>query len=1056
MSRMNVTIRQALVSAVLLGVLVPALLVGAYLTRLFYYDSLDREITQSLQHNADVLALGVRESLWAIDSESAAALAEAVMKDAPLVSVEVLDPQLGRFVFREEAERRVGKIYNIEREVLHRGTVIGRVRLEMSDEVFTSGFGAQLVSLAGALVLQLLFSACLILAVLHYRVGRPLKRLSHEAKQLAEGELSATIVPLCRDEIGEVEAQLEITRLALQNLFRTLEQKNRTLEVDLRERMRVESALRDREQRLRALVDQSPLAVIEFDLEWHILDWNEAAVRIFGWHREEVLGRSVSMLNSRHNDTALQPSDDEDVPSAPLDKQKNSRADGNTIVCQWYNNTIRDSKGKAQRIVAVVEDITERQHADDEIRRLATVVRMTTNLVVLTDSIGSIIWFNRAFAERSLAPGTNPIGSELPDLLGGGNADAVTRLAAISQAFASEQTQSIAELPCRSPSGKAYWVAIDLQPIRDEQGKLQQWVVVMTDVTNRHTISDALHNIARISAAHDPRLFLEQIQSIVARGAGACGAYVALHDEVSIDVCCTWGTSTTNLLIGSYPKDKTIASAIESASSQIYVSHAKQHQDDDIILRSVLAYETLVAEPILDPQHNVVGHLALFFSAPPGNLEEVQSLAQIGASRAGAELSRQQTLEALQDSELRFSSIFQSSPIPLALFRRTDGHCVNRNPSFRSAFGDIEAHLETSPALNGGQDFRAWLATMLDENKDNASADLRLVATTGEPRDCQLYARKISLNDEECQLIAIVDITQLQDAQRQVKELNFSLEQRVKDRTRDLANANAELEKTLDHLRRTLEELVRSEKLAALGSLVAGIAHELNTPIGNSLIVATTLRDMNRDFRQKVSAGLRKSVLDEHVDETTYASDILIRNLQRAAELITSFKQVAVDQTSSQRREFDLAEVVNEIIVTMHPVFRKTSHTIETRIPAGISLDSYPGPLGQVITNLLNNAVLHAFDAQDEGLITLSAAVLDDGSITLSCHDNGCGISAANLKRIFDPFFTTKLGREGSGLGLNIVHNIVTGILGGTIHVESAEQAGATFTLTLPRKAPQA
>lgn len=1055
MARVNLTIRQALVSAVLLGVLVPALIVGAYLTRVFYYDRLDREITQALQHNADVLALGVRESLWAIDSESAAALAEAIMKDGPLVSVEVLDPQLGRFVFREEASRRLGRIYTIERDVLHRGAVIGHVRLEMSDDVFTSGFGAQLASLSGALVLQLLFSACLILAVLHSRVGRPLKRLSREAKQLAEGELDAAIIPQCRDEIGEVEAQLEITRLALQSLFRALEQKNRTLEVDLRERMRVESALRDREQRLRALVDQSPLAVIEFDLEWHILDWNEAAVRIFGWHREEVLGRAVSMLSNRRRDDPLASSALDGTADSPLDKQKNVRADGSTIVCQWYNNTIRDSKGQAQRIVAVVEDITERQHADDEIRRLATVVRMTTNLVVLTDSRGMITWFNRAFAEHALAPGTNPIGCELPELLGSGHAEAISRLSAISQAFTAEQTQSIAELPCRSPSGKTYWVGVDLQPIRDEHGALQQWVVVMTDVTNRHTISDALHNIARITTAHDPRLFLEQIQSIVARGTGACGAYLALHAANSVDVCCTWGASTASLQTGAYPKEQTLAAVLERAEPPIYVWPANQRKDEDLVLRQVPAYETLVAEPILDPHHNVVGHLALFFASPPANLEEVQSLAQIGVSRAGAELSRQQTLEALQDSELRFSSIFQSSPIPLALFRRADGHCVNRNPSFRGAFGDIEARPDTSPALTGGQDFRAWLITVMEDNQDYASADLRLIATTGEPRDCQVYARRISLNDEECQLIAIVDITQLQDAQRQVKELNLSLEQRVKERTRDLANANGELEKTLEHLRRTLEELVRSEKLAALGSLVAGVAHELNTPIGNSLIVATTLRDMNREFRRKVSAGLRKSVLDEHVDETTYASDILIRNLQRAAELISSFKQVAVDQTSSQRRKFDLAEVVNEIIVTMHPTFRKTSHTIETRIPAGISMDSYPGPLGQVLTNLLNNAVLHAFDTQEEGLITLEAELLTDGTVSLSCRDNGCGIPAANLKRIFDPFFTTKLGREGSGLGLNIVHNIVTGVLGGSIRVESKEQAGTTFTLTLPCQAPQ-
>jgi len=167
-----------------------------------------------------------------------------------------------------------------------------------------------------------------------------------------------------------------------------------------------------------------------------------------------------------------------------------------------------------------------------------------------------------------------------------------------------------------------------------------------------------------------------------------------------------------------------------------------------------------------------------------------------------------------------------------------------------------------------------------------------------------------------------------------------------------------------------------------------------------------------------------------------------------------SFKQVAVDQTSSQRRDFDLAEVIGEIIVTMHPVFRKTRFQIESQIPAGIHLDSYPGPFGQVIANLLNNAILHAFEGRTEGRVTLRAEVCDPDHVLFECIDDGVGISPENLNRIFDPFFTTKLGREGTGLGLNIVHNIVTGILGGEIRVSSKLGEGSAFALKLPLHAP--
>ena len=288
-----------------------------------------------------------------------------------------------------------------------------------------------------------------------------------------------------------------------------------------------------------------------------------------------------------------------------------------------------------------------------------------------------------------------------------------------------------------------------------------------------------------------------------------------------------------------------------------------------------------------------------------------------------------------------------------------------------------------------------------------------------------------------------------------------TLEQRVADRTRALHASNQELRETLETLKNAELEIQRSDRLAALGSLVAGVAHELNTPIGNCVTVASTLQAFSADFRKNLSHGISRSMLSKYVDNNTQASDMLLRNLQNAAELIGSFKRVAVDRTSAQRRCFKLDEVVRETVLTMGAVIRRSAHEVRIEIEDDIQMDAYPGPLGQILSNLINNAMLHGFDAdgqaQIQGVIRIRAHLLAGSSpaaLELIVSDNGVGISAANLGRIFDPFFTTKLGQGGSGLGLNIVYNLINDVFGGKIRVESSLGEGSSFIMTLPLVAP--
>ncbi|QLI81727.1 hypothetical protein HZU75_09385 [Chitinibacter fontanus] len=280
------------------------------------------------------------------------------------------------------------------------------------------------------------------------------------------------------------------------------------------------------------------------------------------------------------------------------------------------------------------------------------------------------------------------------------------------------------------------------------------------------------------------------------------------------------------------------------------------------------------------------------------------------------------------------------------------------------------------------------------------------------------------------------------------------LEHTVALRTSELREANEVLQQTILQLKNTQKMLVESEKMAALGSLVAGVAHELNTPIGVSVTMSSTLQEKNRELAEHMSAQtLRKTVLAEYVNVTEQGLQILMRNLEQAAQLVSSFKQVAVDQTSDQRRRFDLAELVLQVMQTMGVLYGDDK--LKSNLAPDLVLDSFPGALVQVLNNLIANAETHAFVGMEAGLVMIEAQPVDEQTIRLSVRDNGVGIKPEHLAHIFEPFFTTKLGQGGSGLGLNIVYNIVHSVLGGTIEVHSALGLGAEFVITLPRIAPE-
>jgi two-component system NtrC family sensor kinase len=290
----------------------------------------------------------------------------------------------------------------------------------------------------------------------------------------------------------------------------------------------------------------------------------------------------------------------------------------------------------------------------------------------------------------------------------------------------------------------------------------------------------------------------------------------------------------------------------------------------------------------------------------------------------------------------------------------------------------------------------------------------------------------------------------------EIRELNHTLEKRVIQRTQDLKTVNQDLVSAMTTLKSAQAEIQRTERLAALGALVAGVAHELNTPIGTSITVASTLRDMSLQLNQALETGLTRSGLATFVHNTHEASDMLMRNLETAAHLIGSFKQVAVDRTSAQRRRFSLNHLVATTLETMGTKRGNSRLDVSVDVPKDIEMDSYPGPLGQVLGNLVQNATIHAFEPAASGNIQISARLPTPDTLEITCSDNGKGIDPENLGRIFDPFFTTRLGLGGSGLGLSIVYNLVRDVLGGRITAENQTGGGARFIVRIPLIAPDA
>jgi signal transduction histidine kinase len=307
-------------------------------------------------------------------------------------------------------------------------------------------------------------------------------------------------------------------------------------------------------------------------------------------------------------------------------------------------------------------------------------------------------------------------------------------------------------------------------------------------------------------------------------------------------------------------------------------------------------------------------------------------------------------------------------------------------------------------------------------------------------------SKELEAKNQQLQ-VAWEEISQSKD---EIFELNKTLEQRVLDRTKALEASNSDFKAAMEKLQHTQNQLIQSEKMGALGGLVAGVSHEINTPVGVSVTASSYLQEKTKEFINLfTNNSMKKSDLEKYLNLANESTEVILSNLRRASELIKSFKQVAVDQSHEQKRNFKLKEYANQVLLSLKPKLKKTKISIGINCDEELQINSFPGAFSQIITNLVMNSLIHAFDENQEGTIIFDIEK-QNNNILFTYSDNGKGINEDIISKIFDPFFTTKRGKGGTGLGLNIVYNIVTQTLGGSIECQSKENLGTIFKIIFP------
>jgi len=707
---------------------------------------------------------------------------------------------------------------------------------------------------------------------------------------------------------------------------------------------------------------------------------------------------------------------------------------GQRLTCEAVLSSFRH--GDVSRQLLVCTDISERKAAqealqarDAQARELALVAARTDNAVIITDAQGLILWVNEGFERISGFSLNEAVGKNPGRLLQGPDTDPVVRRMMREQLACGEGFET--EIINYDKAGRKYWVALDVKPVHDEAGGLVKFIAIERDITERKQADAAL----RLSEVR-----LKEAQQLARVGSWeldlARNEYVMSDESLRIHELDPSSpvVSRETLLALMHPDDLQVhrqSRALALASLGSYALQIRLRFADGRI-----KYVQLRAAVQADAQGNPLRVI--------GTIQDIteQTLAE-QALRSLNETLEQRVLERTNELEQQraFIETILNTAETLIFVIDTRGCFVRFNAACERLTGYRFDELRDQPI---------WGSVIPPERRAEVRAKHEnQLSPAALPRNLEV---EWLTRDGQRRLISWSNAMLTDEAGRLQYMIGTGIDITERKRAeRALIEANDNLSRTIDTLREAQSQLVQSEKMASLGALVAGISHEINTPIGIGVTSATTLQEefklLNRAF---ADGSLKRSTLERFISHGLNGCDILVNNLLRAAELIRSFKQVAVDQSSNEWRHLNLHDYIDEIILSLKPRLKGSGVQVVNDSQRQLVIRTHPGAIYQILSNLLLNALIHAYEVEQPGQIRITADQVGD-EVQLEFSDDGKGIAADIEGRIFDPFFTTRRGAGGSGLGLHIVYNLVAGTLGGVIHlVKKDGAAGTTFHIRFP------
>lgn len=462
---------------------------------------------------------------------------------------------------------------------------------------------------------------------------------------------------------------------------------------------------------------------------------------------------------------------------------------------------------------------------------------------------------------------------------------------------------------------------------------------------------------------------------------------------------------------------------------------------------------SLLLLPLMDAQGNVLALMTIHNKAYPPFTAEDMNIGVILARYSYEMLRATLANQRLRESEARYRLIFENIH-DIYYETSLEGTILEISPSITAQSQYQREELLGTPVS------RLYALTtqrqhLLDELRARGNVlDYEVLLKNKDETvvPCSISA-KICVDAQGtpikiCGMIRNISVRkQMENA---LLRMNEELERRVSARTSELQRANQELRDALETLNATQTQLAQSEKMAILGSLVAGVTHEMNTPLGMAVTAASHLDEQLREImRLYRAAKMTRSTFEQFFEQAQRMVESLQTNLSNAIQHAQSFKQMAVDQIGGQTRRFRMAACIHDVLLSLSPRLKRTAYRVEVHCPDTLELQSYPGAFSQILTNLIMNALIHGFEGRTDGEITIEAAQEAD-AVVLRCRDNGNGMTPQEQAQIFEPFYTTKRDQGGSGLGLAIVRHVVVEQLRGEITCDSAPQQGATFTIRVP------